>query len=317
MVSVIATASSARAQITSPPAIEWQRSFGGTNNDYLTSLRQESDGGFVFGGYKSSQSSDSADFWVVRLDAQGNQLAERSLGGSEHDELASVVRTSDGGLLLDVKTYFFALPNRSNVSLAYRFGVKALHSAFAVDACCAGKIGAHPPQFERISMDDPPHHRFRHPLGQMTKRSSHCFNSSSRAFPFTDSGHGSTGVNPSNKSSPIASSVPGPERGLPGPLNMRSGTPTSVCLLRCPGNCLFQQHFSHRGHNPGQRLALWTGLRRFGTALGRHLGRLKMQESQSLQALGRRDGVHRGYMGMPAHALGTSSHPLCYLRSLL
>ena len=37
----------------------------------------------------------------------------------------------------------------------------------------------------------------------------------------------------------------------------------------------------------------------FGTALGRHLGRLKMHETQCLPALGRRDGLERGYMGMP------------------
>jgi len=105
---MITTASIALAQITSPPAIEWQRSFGGTNDDYLKSLRQESDGGFIVGGEslsgingnKTSQSFGSADFWVVRLDAQGNEVWDQSLGGSDYDELASVVQTSDGGRLL-------------------------------------------------------------------------------------------------------------------------------------------------------------------------------------------------------------------------
>jgi len=51
--------------------------------------------------------------------------------------------------------------------------------------------------------------------------------------------------------------------------------------------------------NTGHLQMLWDGLERFGTALGRHLGRGKMQATQCLQALGRWDGLDRGRMGIP------------------
>jgi hypothetical protein len=98
----------AGGQQGSAPRIEWQRTFGGTNDDTLTSLEQTSDGGFILGGYsysgtdgnKDSTNFGGADFWVLRLDANGNRVWEKSFGGSDNDFLYSLQQTSDGGYIV-------------------------------------------------------------------------------------------------------------------------------------------------------------------------------------------------------------------------
>src|SRR6185369_1458428 len=102
----------ANAQTVYPPAIEWQRSFGGTNDDRLRSLQQTADGGFILGGFsnsdpasgangnKSSSNFGNYDFWVVRTDAGGNKLWDRSFGGSGEDVLFSLQETTDRGFIL-------------------------------------------------------------------------------------------------------------------------------------------------------------------------------------------------------------------------
>ncbi|HEX3079771.1 MAG TPA: T9SS type A sorting domain-containing protein, partial [Puia sp.] len=55
--------------------IQWQNSIGGNSTDYLNSIQQTSDGGFILGGYSSSAISGDkteaslgfADYWAVKL----------------------------------------------------------------------------------------------------------------------------------------------------------------------------------------------------------------------------------------------------------
>jgi hypothetical protein len=86
----------------------WDRTFGGSGSDYVRSLQQTADGGFVLGGFsgsppggnKTSPYFGDYDFWVVRIDSNGNKLWDRSFGGSGYDTLRSLRQTSDGGFIL-------------------------------------------------------------------------------------------------------------------------------------------------------------------------------------------------------------------------
>jgi hypothetical protein len=86
----------------------WNRLLGGTGGDQLFDLQLTSDGGFVLGGWSSSGTEGTKtspnyggyDFWVVRLDANGNQLWDRSFGGIAHDGIYGLQQTSDGGYIL-------------------------------------------------------------------------------------------------------------------------------------------------------------------------------------------------------------------------
>src|SRR5947207_8421409 len=98
----------APGQQGSVPRIEWQRTFGGSKDETLTSLEQTADGGFILGGYsyssadgnKTSTNFGGADFWVIRLDSAGNRVWEGSFGGSNNDFLYSLQQTADGGYVL-------------------------------------------------------------------------------------------------------------------------------------------------------------------------------------------------------------------------
>ncbi len=93
-----------------PPTIQWQKNFGGTNDDYLATIQQTSDGGYILGGTsvsgvsgnKTSVNYGSEDWWVVKLDGDGNKVWENSFGGIGRDILNGqcLQQTRDGGYIL-------------------------------------------------------------------------------------------------------------------------------------------------------------------------------------------------------------------------
>lgn len=90
------------------PAIQWQGAFGGTNADVLFSVHTTTDHGTILAGESSSGPSGNKtapayggrDFWVIRLNATGEKLWDKSFGGTGDERLFSVLETSDGGLVL-------------------------------------------------------------------------------------------------------------------------------------------------------------------------------------------------------------------------
>jgi len=87
---------------------EWQKSFGGTGVDILYSVKNTNDGGFILAGTSSSNKSEDKkddskgqeDFWVIKLDAKGKELWQRTIGGTSQEKLLSVAQTKDGGFVL-------------------------------------------------------------------------------------------------------------------------------------------------------------------------------------------------------------------------
>jgi len=82
----------------------WSRTFGGVNRDYGTSVLQTSDGGFAVAGITHSYGAGIDDAWLVRTDAMGNKLWDRTYGGASRDNALSVGRTTDGGFILTGST---------------------------------------------------------------------------------------------------------------------------------------------------------------------------------------------------------------------
>ncbi|WP_345243561.1 PKD domain-containing protein [Nibrella saemangeumensis] len=90
------------------PTIQWNKTIGGSDYDQLSSLQQTTDGGYIVGGWSSSNAGDdksdnrkgSSDYWVVKLDANGNKLWDKTFGGSDNDLLRSLQQTTDGGYIL-------------------------------------------------------------------------------------------------------------------------------------------------------------------------------------------------------------------------
>ncbi len=87
---------------------EWQKSFGGDGVDVLQSVKLANDGGFILAGTSSSSISGDKkeackgqeDFWIIKLDAKGNEIWQRTIGGSGQEKLLSIAQTKDGGYIL-------------------------------------------------------------------------------------------------------------------------------------------------------------------------------------------------------------------------
>ncbi|MFZ8835370.1 MAG: T9SS type A sorting domain-containing protein [Candidatus Caldipriscus sp.] len=52
--------------------LEWAKTYGGTNNDYATSVQQTSDGGYIVAGGTRSFGANYYDFFLIKTDANGD-----------------------------------------------------------------------------------------------------------------------------------------------------------------------------------------------------------------------------------------------------
>src|ERR1700750_1494601 len=95
-------------QAQTAPAIQWQKSLGGSNGDQIHSIQQTSDGEYIAAGNSSSTDGDvtgnhgngDSDYWIVKLDASGAIQWQKSLGGTAYDNANSIQQTSDGGYII-------------------------------------------------------------------------------------------------------------------------------------------------------------------------------------------------------------------------
>ena len=89
--------------------VEWAKAIGGSGNEYITSVAETSDGGFVVGGYFQGAQiqlgndiltpAGSEDGLIVKLDNKGEVKWARGIGGSLGERIQSVVATSDGDIV--------------------------------------------------------------------------------------------------------------------------------------------------------------------------------------------------------------------------
>ncbi|SHL02302.1 T9SS type B sorting domain-containing protein [Hymenobacter psychrotolerans] len=139
---------------------QWDQVLGGQENEELTCLQQTTDGGFIVGGFSESGATGdksepnrgpltpfrSADFWVVKLDAGGRKLWDRTLGGTDDDKLRSLQQTSDGGYIVGGLSFSDVSGEKSEPS-------RGQHDYWVVKLSAAGA-----PQWNRtlggISADD-------------------------------------------------------------------------------------------------------------------------------------------------------------------
>jgi len=84
--------------------IDWVKSFGGTDEETAQSVIHTKDGGYAILGYSKSTDGDLTDksipvndYWVLKLDEEGNVAWSNTYGGSKDDRGQSIIQTSDGG----------------------------------------------------------------------------------------------------------------------------------------------------------------------------------------------------------------------------
>lgn len=92
--------------------ITWQKCFGGSGIDEGADIRLTPDGGYLAGGQSNSTDGDvsgvhgvvASDFWIVKMDADGNLQWQKALGGGLSDYINCIQVLPDGGALAAGRT---------------------------------------------------------------------------------------------------------------------------------------------------------------------------------------------------------------------
>jgi hypothetical protein len=91
--------------------MEFNRTFGGDDSDSINSAYPTSDGGYILAGTTQSYGSGNRDAWLIKTDAQGNELWNKTFGGVYDDWGRSALPTSDGGYIMVGSTRSFRAEN--------------------------------------------------------------------------------------------------------------------------------------------------------------------------------------------------------------
>lgn len=78
----------------------WYVTFGGVNDDFAHSVVEVRSGGYAIVGGTMSFGVGNLDMWLVRTNAAGNMLWNRTYGGVDGDIGTSIIECSDGGFAI-------------------------------------------------------------------------------------------------------------------------------------------------------------------------------------------------------------------------
>ena len=91
--------------------IQWQKCLGGSFYEYVSSIQQTTDGGYILAGETMSKDGDVigyyegfSDGWIVKLDYLGDIQWQKCIGGSRDDNANSIWHTNDGGYIIGGET---------------------------------------------------------------------------------------------------------------------------------------------------------------------------------------------------------------------
>jgi uncharacterized delta-60 repeat protein len=122
-------------KLTSPGDVEWERTYGRSQDDWANSVLQTGDGGYIVAGFTESFGAGLADFWVIKLTSSGSIEWETAYGGGGDDAAFSIQLASDGGYVAAGVTGSYGAPGLD-------FLVLKLYSDGEIDPDCALPIAS-------------------------------------------------------------------------------------------------------------------------------------------------------------------------------
>ena len=87
--------------------IAWIKTFGGSEEDIAIAVIEANDGDYVILGTTASTDGDITDktlaendFWLLKINDEGNIIWSKTYGGTDDDVAQSVIQTTDGGYVI-------------------------------------------------------------------------------------------------------------------------------------------------------------------------------------------------------------------------
>jgi hypothetical protein len=87
--------------------IEWEQTYGGQYDDEGKAVRQTQDGGYIIAGTTNSFGAGQEDIYVIKTDADGNEVWAKTYGGWTKDVGNDIQLTEDGGYVIAATTHSF------------------------------------------------------------------------------------------------------------------------------------------------------------------------------------------------------------------
>jgi len=94
-------------KLTSDGMIEWQKTYGGSESEYASSIQKTNDGGYIVACSIISFGAGQADFWIIKITSEGVIEWNKSYGGSKSETAYSIQQTFDGGFVVAGETQSF------------------------------------------------------------------------------------------------------------------------------------------------------------------------------------------------------------------
>ena len=86
--------------------LEWSKSFGGSDGEWINDVQQTINGEYLIVGFTFSNNGDItnnygiADWWVIKLQTNGNLSWQKTYGGSGFDRANCIQKTNDGHYII-------------------------------------------------------------------------------------------------------------------------------------------------------------------------------------------------------------------------
>ncbi len=114
-------------KLNSTGSIVWQHSFGGSLNEILTDVETLDDGTVLISGYSESPLNfdkteinfGEYDWWLLQLDASGDEIYQNTIGGSADDFLYDLIESSDGNIVCGGYSSSPAAGDKAEASLGF------------------------------------------------------------------------------------------------------------------------------------------------------------------------------------------------------
>lgn len=86
----------------------WQKTMGGTLDDYMSGVKELNNGDILVYGFSSSQNNGSKqspnygsnDYWLVRMTSSGTIIWDKTYGGNDTDNPSDVLELNSGNLII-------------------------------------------------------------------------------------------------------------------------------------------------------------------------------------------------------------------------